>query len=372
MMAITKADVDDLIHEPSGKVRSGIAEKISQDFSAGIYNEREKKIAIDIFRLLLKDTEVRVRQVLAYSLKDSTEVPTEIIKRLASDTIDVASPILEFSYALKEEDLIQIVNAVREVPRLLAIARRETLSPGLSDALIRTGEHDVLTQVIRNKGAQISETSLAYLLEEYYEDNSVLEELVYRGGLPYHFAERLFSLVSDELCHQLTKRYRLSKQVSDEAIENARQTAVLQFLSPWMSQQDIESLVDEMQRNNRLNYSVIIRALCIGDLRFFEAAMAKLVGIPTTNARILMLDPGALGFRSFYKSAHMPMAFCDAVKVIFDLAQEETDYGRYHVENYGQRMIEKVISEGYDKTVENMPYLMSIIGSSILENKKIA
>src|SRR5690606_11003473 len=134
----------------------------------------------------------------------------------------------------------------------------------------------------------------------FAKDNSVLEELVYLGGLPYAFAEMLFTMVTDTMRKQLTKKYRLNKHVVEEASANARETATLQFLTPWMSQQDINRLIDQMHRNRRLTDSVIIRSLCIGDLRFFETAIAKRVGIPPSNARILMLDPGPLGFKALY------------------------------------------------------------------------
>jgi uncharacterized protein (DUF2336 family) len=194
---------------------------------------------------------------------------------------------------------------------------------------------------------------------------------VYRGGLPYAFAEKLFALVSDSLKKALTRRYRLSFHVVEEATERARETATLQFLSPWMSQQEITRLVDQMYRGKRLTSSIVIRSLCIGDLRFFEASLAKLAGVPAANARILILDPGPLGFKALYDSAQMPEAFYPAVKLMVRLALDETEYGTYRAADFGQRMMERIAAGGFDKTVEHMGTLIAMIGRGVVERATI-
>ncbi len=359
---ITQNDIRQLIAEPSVEVRSDIARKVCCGFNEGNYKGRERQLAEEIIRLLLKDTALRVRAVLAEELRDNPAVPHDIILKMTQDDMEVAGPILTHSPVLSEEDLIAIVDATHHVARLMAIASRQTLSVPLSQALIETGERQVISAVMRHSGAQIDESIYAYMLEEFANDNSMLQELVYRGGLPYTVAEKLFTLVSDQLRKDLTKRYRLSRHVIDEATTNARSTAVLQFMSPWMSQHDIQALVDHMHKNKRLTHSVVLRSLCIGDLRFFETAMAKLVGIPVSNARILMMDPGELGFQAFYDSSNMPTDFREAVHILFKLAQEETFFGKFHCEDFSQRIMVRIAQGHYDKNIPNMPYLMAIIG----------
>lgn len=361
-MNITQDDIRHLIAEPSVEVRSDIARKVCAGYKYGNYKDRERGLAEEIIRLLLKDTALRVRRVLAEELQEHLDVPRDIIFKMTQDDIEVAGPVLQHSPVLTEEDLESIVAATQHVAKLLAIASRNTLSAPLSQTLISTGERQVISRVMQNQGAQIDDSIYDYMLDEFAHDNSMLQELVYRGGLPYTVAEKLFVLVSDQLKKDLTKRYRLSRHVIDEATDQARSTSMLKFLSPWMSQQDIQKLVDHMHKNKRLAHSVVLRSLCIGDLRFFETAMAKLVGIPVSNARILMMDPGALGFQAFYDSSGMPADFREAVHMLFKLAQEETFFGKFHCEDFSQRMMVRIMQGNYDKQVPNMPYLMAIIG----------
>ena len=362
---LSNEDIAQLVREPSPAVRASIADKICGGFNSGEYSASEIQLANEIFRLLVRDSEIRVRKTLAEQLKSNLQVPRDIIWALANDRhAEVAVPVLEHSFVLSEEDLIAIVRATRELPKLRAIARRESVSRPLAHALIETRHHEVAKDVLANQSAQLSEATLDLVLEEFAKDGNVLEQMVYRGGLPIAFAERLFSAVSDTMKKQLTRKYRLNLSVVDEVSEHAREAATLQFLSPWMSQQDIIKLVDTMHKNKRLTHSVIIRSLCIGDLRFFESAIAKLVGIPVSNARILVLDPGPLGFKALYESAGMPKEFFPAIKIMLRVALEETEYGTYRATNFRQRMVERITSAGYDKDVEYMATLLSMIGNA--------
>lgn len=364
-MDITREDIELLVREPSAAARARIADKITNGYNTGLFSDSETKLANEIFRLLLRDTQVKVRQLIANQLKTNMQVPHDIILALASDVADVAIPVLEHSAVLSEDDLITIARATRDHPKLRAIARRESISKELAHTLVEKRDASITKTLLGNKNAALAETSMEIVLEEFARDNSVLEELVLRGGLPYSFAEKLFATVSDALKKHLTKKYRLSRHVVEEVTAGARETAVLQFISPWMSQREINEMIDQMHRNKRLTDSVMIRSLCIGDLRFFETALAKRVGIPVSNARILMLDPGPLGFKALYESSGLSLAFYDAVQLMLHLALEETEYGSYRTTNFGARMVERITEGGFHKSVPQMETLLTMIGYAI-------
>lgn len=363
-MNITREDIELLVREPSVAMRMRIAEKITTGYNSGQFSDSETKLANEIFRLLLKDTQVKIRQMIASHLKANMEVPHDIIVALANDVSDVAMPVLEHSNVLTEEDLVLIVRTTREHPKLKSIAKRESVSKELSHALVEKRDYDLTKILLTNRGAVLAETSLEIVLDEFARDSSILQELVMRGGLPYTFAEKLFAHVSDNLKKELSSKYGLRRQVVEEATGSTRETAMLQFISPWMSQHEIGQLVDQMHKNKRLTDSVIIRSLCIGDMRFFEAAIAKRVGIPVSNARILILDPGPLGFKALYESCGLSPSFYEAVSIMLRLALEETEYGSYRTTDFCARMVGRIISGGY-RNVENMETLLTMIGSAI-------
>lgn len=358
-----------LVREPSAAQRSRIVEKICVGFNSGQFTDSEMRLASEIFRLLLKDTEAKVRRVMSDQLKDNMNVPHDIVWTLANDKTEVAIPILQHSYVLSEEDLVAIVKATKEASKLRAVAMRHSISKPLTKALLNKGEPDVARIVVGNKSAALSEEEVDEVLALFANEPMILEELVYRGGLSHAVAERLFYKVSGTMKRQLTKKYRLNKQMVEEATTSARETVVLQFLSPWMSQQDITQLVGEMDKAGRLSDSVIIRSLCIGDLRFFETSIARRVGVPVANAKLLIADPGPLGFKAIYANAKMPANYYECVWVLLKLALEETQFGTIQTADFSNRMIGRIVSGGYDKTVENMETLVTMLKSGMHDKR---
>lgn len=65
MPRITKEDLSKLVQDPSGSNRADTADKISREFSTEGLSDSERVLAEDIFRLMIRDAEVRVRKALA-------------------------------------------------------------------------------------------------------------------------------------------------------------------------------------------------------------------------------------------------------------------------------------------------------------------
>lgn len=367
-MSISQRDIQQLIQEPSPEVRAGIAAKVSEGFNCSRFTENESRLAIDIFRLLLRDTAQIVRKAIAEELKSNEYVPHDIIRALASDVSDISIGILEHSNVLTDDDLVELVEATHSVDKWMAVSRRKTLSGKVSNALIETDNAQVIASLLNNTGAEIQESDIEHIMNEYRGDQSVMEALVCRGGLSTAFAEKLFALVSEQFKRVLTRRYRLSWSLANKTTDVARELSMLRFLIPWMKPQEIEQLVRTMKRNKRLHYSLIVRALCMGEVQFFELAMAALADIPVENARTLMLDAGPLGFNALYDTCGMPAGFAESIKVLYQFSLIETNNGAKRVRDYQRRMIDRITGNGYHESVENMSYFIAIMRQHINES----
>jgi len=71
----------------------------------------------------------------------------------------VALPMLEFSEALSDADLIEIVRT-QGSQRLTAIAGRSTVSEAVSDVLVDHGDETAVAVLVGNEGAQLAETTM--------------------------------------------------------------------------------------------------------------------------------------------------------------------------------------------------------------------
>lgn len=128
MHNLTAEDVRDLARDPSPSNRAATAAKIAGQFndslSDGTLGARELRLAEEIFRLMVRDAEVRVREALSANLKSNPRLPHDVAIALAKDVDSVALPMLSASEVLTPDDLIQIVASQGTPTRLDAIAGR--------------------------------------------------------------------------------------------------------------------------------------------------------------------------------------------------------------------------------------------------------
>jgi uncharacterized protein (DUF2336 family) len=122
--------------------------------------------------------------------------------------------------------------------------------------------------------------------------------------------------------------------------------------------------VFQIHVNGRLTPTLVIRALCVGDMPFFEAAIARLANVPMKNARKLIHDGGDLGLRSIYEKANMPERLFSAVRAAVQiLAEEQYDGGRNDRERFVARIIERLLTQFEDPaskmTQDDIDYLMN-------------
>ena len=151
--SLNEEDVARLLANPDADARTEIAGKIALQHPA--LSAEQRKLAEDIFRLMVRDAEVRVRQALSRQLKENQFVPHDVAMSLAKDVEDVSLPMLEFSEVLSDADLIEIVRS-QEAIKAQAVARRAHVSTAVSDALVDTHNEDVVATLVANSGAKIS------------------------------------------------------------------------------------------------------------------------------------------------------------------------------------------------------------------------
>ena len=89
---LTARDVERLLADPSPGSRAEAAVKIGASFGPAL-GEAERGIAEEIFRIMIKDAEVRVREALADTLKENPAIPHDVAMALASDVDEVALPV---------------------------------------------------------------------------------------------------------------------------------------------------------------------------------------------------------------------------------------------------------------------------------------
>ena len=365
MVKISKDDVAKLLTDPSGDNRAATARKIAGDFGGGDLTDGERQVAEDIFRLMMKDAEVRVREALSKNLKDSPLVPYDVAVALAKDVDDVALPMLNVSEVLSSEDLIEIIRSQSDATeKHKAIASRPFVPEDVSDALVDTMDEDVVASLVVNNGAEISERSFHKVIDRFGASEKIQEPMISRQKkLPLTISERLVTLVSDRLRDQLVARDHLPESMVRIIMTTSRESALVGMLGPDVKDRDLDKLITQLAEEGRLSASIVLRALCMGDLAFFEAGLARRAAVSLNGARVLVYDSGPLGLQAIYNKADMPPQFYPGVDAAITVSRETgLDGGEKDRERYSRRMIERILTQYGDLGVEldsdDVDYLM--------------
>lgn len=361
---LSGTDVAKLISDPSGDQRAETAEKVSAAFSAGALSDEERKIAEEIFRIMVQDAEVRVRQALSESLKNNPQVPHDVAIDLAQDVVEVATPIIQFSDVLTDEDLIEIVRNCDEDHQVV-VAKRDTVSTEVSEALTDSDSERVVGTLMANEGAEISEKSYDKVVKNFGESDTVMGSLAERSNLPIKVSERLVTLVSENIREKLVTKHDLSPDLATDLILETRERATLSLVPGSSGTMSVQKLIDQLAENDRLTPTLLLRALCLGDQVLFEVGMAKLAGVPVPNAYVLIHDKGGRGLTALFEKCQMGKTMLEVARAALSVA-EETDYNGLEGDRdrFRQRMIERVLTQ-FERDIdsENFDYLISKLGA---------
>ncbi|WP_169544647.1 DUF2336 domain-containing protein [Sneathiella aquimaris] len=359
--SLSPADVERLLTDRSAENRAKTVEKIAGNLVANEFSDKERAEAEEIFRVLASDAEILVRQTLADTLKNLPDLSHDIAVSLASDIADVATPMLTFSEALSDQDLFDIISSKPESHQA-AIAERSVVSEAVSEKLADTGNKTVVAKLMENEGAQISEETFEKVLDEFGDDELVNAPMAKRSELPITVTERLVTLVSDKLKEHLVSHHEMSPAMATDLILASREKTMVGLLG-YASSGELERLINQLYDNGRLTPTIILRALCVGDMDFFETALSKGSDIAVSNVHLLVNDASGQGLKQLCKKCKIPQGVAEMMRVAVDVVNElEYDGDPGDRERFRNHVIQRVLTHFEDRfDAENVDYLISKI-----------
>jgi len=251
---------------------------------------------------LIQDVEMTVRQTLAEKLSMNKEAPIELVNLLANDEIEVARPILIKSRALKEPDLLVVIER-RTKEHMLAITEREDISPLVSDLLIEYGDEDVMEQLIRNNDAEISSEALALLVEESKRFDGFQEPLLARHDMPPELAHKMFWWVSAALRKHIIDNFEIDRNMLDRQIHDSALALIEDDTVPDFGETHADRLAAHLEARNDLTERTLVQTLKSNQIRLFLAGMAIKSG----------LDANRLGDFLHHRNAEAMAVVCKAL-----------------------------------------------------------
>jgi uncharacterized protein (DUF2336 family) len=258
-------------------------------------------------------------------------LPRDIALALAGDVLDIAAPILEWSAVLTENDLIDIIRCSSARAdgegRHLVIAGRAAVPERVVEALVEEGGAPVTLRTLANRGARFAEAAIHRVIDRFGDAEDVQAALVDRPALPLSVVERLIYMVTEALRLRLAERHNLSPSILSGLANQVTEAAALALIGPENSESRSRSLATGLGRRDRLSATLILRALCLGEFTFVEAALAHLAKLTIEGVEARLRYGSKLDLTQIYRLSGLPettaLPFQNAVREAYRLLAAE-------------------------------------------------
>lgn len=363
---LTQQDVASLAKGQSIDNKSATLQKVAHYYtSQGDLSQRGKQLAEDIFRIMVQDVEVKIRQVLAESVKGAHNLPRDIVFKIISDTETVSVPFIKFYNDLSNEDLISILES-QNISKQKAVASRHNLDEEISHIISERCSEEVVSTLISNESAKIAERTYDTIVKRYKDSENIKEKLVYRAQLPVTVIGKIMDSLSDELKKRLVMVHDLPEDIASNLVEQVKEKTTLKISEDFSSDKQIDDLVRQLYKSDRLTPSLVVRAICMGDLKFFEYALVYLSNTPLAEVRKILFNSQAdFVIRNLLRKAFIPKGMFPAVFSALNVIRDiKFDCGKNGKETFVHKVIERILSVGNadeDLSESDINYLISKI-----------
>ncbi|MGI9384790.1 MAG: DUF2336 domain-containing protein [Methyloligellaceae bacterium] len=227
----------------------------------------------DVMERLAYRLDVDPRAAFADRIADASNASRRLLRRLVSDEIVVAEPVLSRSQSLSERDLEEIA-ATCDPGHLLALSRRRIVPPDLADVIVMRGDRKALIALAANAGVVLSRRGFTQLLRRAEKIRELREIIDLRGVVGADLVTRLWlrmtgwkAVEKPEECEAGVPEEPATADlpVTDEPTEEAPATDSKARLDALSAGDDEETSAEEsalLDAARAYNVPEMVRCLC--------------------------------------------------------------------------------------------------------------
>jgi uncharacterized protein (DUF2336 family) len=327
---------------PAGK-RADAAAALARGYLLEDADEDSRSAAEAALTVLLDDRAPEVRFAIADALAASDRAPRHIIIALAGDATEIAEVVIGRSPLFVDAELVDMV-AGMPAPLQVAIAMRTGLSNAVAAAIAEVGDQAACAALLANDTAAIARVSLRRIAERFGHDGDMRGVLLARPNLAPEVHQLLVHMVTEAL-GQLALVKAWMPEASIKAVTRDACDRATIAIAAETETNDLAALVEHLRVTGQLTTALLLRAVCAGNIAFFETALAILAGVPEKRVISLVRSGRAWGLRAVYTKAKLPPLAFDAFSAALDTWRrlaadgEITDRYRFTVQ-----MVEAVLA----------------------------
>ena len=258
----------------------------------GRLSDREAALMNDVLRKLIHDIERAIRAELVRRLADAENVPSELAETLASETAEIARPILMRGSVLRDPELIELVKH-RTHEYLLSAARRERSGPDVTEVLVEKAAGDALEELLKGGDAGLARRANDYVVDQARRLDRFQQPVLRAAELPDPVLRRVYWWVSAALREHLMTAGGLVEAVAEDFLKDATRTALDRALAAAAAETAAETLAARLDQSGELVGPFLVNILRQGHIALFLAVLARRCAIGRQTASRILFDAGA-------------------------------------------------------------------------------
>jgi uncharacterized protein (DUF2336 family) len=236
----------------------------------------------EVLTLAASEYSTQVRTEFARLVAASVTRFCHASEQFALDDIEVAQPVLRHSRALSEETLLRVV-AEKSQAHILAVTKRDGVSEKLSEAIVSKGSDEVVSSLLANERARISDTTYEVVARRAETNRLLQAPFVRRQGVPIDLLNDLYLKVEKDLRKEIIQKFDSVPPADlEKAFERSRARVTTAFRQLPEDMALARKRVSLIESNKQLQPQILPALLREGkDSRTtFKLALARLVDVP--------------------------------------------------------------------------------------------
>lgn len=283
------AKLIDLASQPSSEQRRDLLREVTDLFfeTEQSRTERETQLFGDVLRAVAVDMQDGVLVELAQRFARANNPPVDLMRDLAHHRFQIAEQVLLNSKALTDDDLIGVINR-RGQEHVRAIARRETVSESVSDAIVDRGDDETLDVLVRNAGAQISRPTMEKVVDRAMDNTLLHEGVVGRADMPVDLLNEMYFAVETRLREAILERNaQLDPEDLDLALMRARRRMQKAVQGETQDMAEARALINRRAASGGLDGPFLVALLRDKKHQAFLYGLAEMTGVDVDVARMI-------------------------------------------------------------------------------------
>lgn len=298
--------------------------------------------------LVAEDRDPAVRRALAEALAERDDAPRHLLADLAWDHPSVAEIVVARSECLIDPELVEL--AAGGAPEIqAAVARRRRVASTVASALAEAADRPAVITLLANPGADLPAAALERIVDRFGEYADLREALMNRPHVPITVRHRVLEKLAEAMGNLVVVRDWMRGERAETVTRDAKERATV-ALAAAAGDAETTVLVEHLRRTGQLTTRLMLRAACVGDLRFVEEGLSVLASVPSRRVAALVAEGRETAFRALYGKARMPEraypAFAAALEVHRDLLRETGGWDGRPGDRarFARRLVERVLT----------------------------